>query len=458
MSCRSQNGGAAAAPTSLVDCLRYFLTPEVFRQAHQAAGRPKRSDVRWTLHPLLMVLVLSCWAASDKHEERFEAARAFYVSRIAPGRRRPGETFEGYLLALMRLPCFVLRAVACALRGRLAAVFRSVWQVDGFIPFGCDGTRLACPRTAELEQRLSQDDSSDTPPQVWVTAVVHLPLGLLWSWFIGKADASERQHLLRLLPTLPVGSMVITDAGYQGYELAAAMMAAAGVSFLMRVSSQTTLYLDPFATEQVDLPKWVDGEVYWWTKEARSKNLPPVRLRLLRVSSSTGKSEVWMVSNVLQQQKLSLESASRFYRMRWENEGFFRTYKRAMNKVKLSSRTVKLIHREVEGSLLAVQLLLAMGAWAVAKVDGDNKAVSSPAAVLREIRRELSMRSLRGRGRFVDRLRRAKRDRMPRKSSKVRRPWPKRKDHKPPKPPKLREMDHDIKTLLENYLRQLSNE
>ena len=68
------------------------------------------------------------------------------------------------------------------------------------------------------------------------------------------------------------------------------------------------------------------------------------------------------------------------------------------------------------------------------------------------------MRPLRGRGRFVDRLRRGKRDRKPRQSSKVRRPWPKRKDHKPPKSPKLRKMDHDLKALLDTYLRQLSNE
>jgi hypothetical protein len=285
--------------------------------------------------------------------------------------------------------------------------------------------------------------------------VVHLRLGLLWSWFIGKPDASERQHLRRLLPSLPAKALVITDAGYQGYELAAAM-AAAGVLLLMRLSSQTLLY---FRTDSAAVGPacWTDGQACWWPQEARRQGLPPLRVRLLRASSSTGKSEVWMASNVLAGQKLSLELASRFYRMRWENEGFFRTYKRALNKVKLSSRSVHLVHREAYGSLLAVQLLLAMGAWAVAVVDGDETALSSPAAVLREVRREIGMRPRRRRGLFVDRLRSGKRDRKPRKSSKVRRPWPKRKDHKPPKAPRLREMDHALKTSLDNYLPHLSN-
>ena len=83
----------------------------------------------------------------------------------------------------------------------------------------------------------------------------------------------------------------------------------------MRVSSQTTLYLDPDAQQQVELSKWTDCLVYWWTKQARADGQPPLRLRLMQVSSSTGKSQVWMVSNVLERNKLSLESASRFYRM-----------------------------------------------------------------------------------------------------------------------------------------------
>jgi hypothetical protein len=465
MSRQKSKRESSSTPTSFLDILRHFLTPEVFRQVHKVAPPPKRSDIRWTLQPLLLVLLLGCWAAGEP-EERFLSARAFYVCRLAPKRRRPGDTFEGYLLALARLPCRVLRALACALRGRLAGLFSQVWYVDGFVPFGCDGTRLACPRSAELERRLSQDSKStsqdsnstsqdtksDTPPQVWVTAIVHLRLGLLWSWIVGKPDASEREHLHRLLPTLPADSLIVTDAGYQGYELMAAIDKA-GVKALMRVSSQTLLHL---VEPNVDLSTFSDGLVWWWTQEAQNKGLPPLKVRLMRVKSTTGKSEVWMASNVLEESKLSLATAGKFYPMRWENEGFFRTYKRTLGKVKLQSRSVKLIHREVEGSLLAVQVLLAMGAWAVAVVGKNKQQQSSPARVLGEIRKEMSMKPVRRKGRFLDRLRRAVRDQKPRKSSKVRRPWPKRKEHKPPKPPKLRQMDHDFKSSLDNYLQHLN--
>lgn len=447
MSQKKPGGRIARPPFDFKGCLRHFLTAEVFGQAAAAAPAPKRADTRWQLRPLILVLLLACWSAGDSAEERFEAARAFYVYRIAPKRRRPGQSVEGFQMALTRLPGFVLRAFADALRRRLAVVFSSVWRVDGFVPIGCDGSRIACPRVAQLEERLAHDAKSDTPPQVWVTALVHLRLGLLWAWRLGKADANERQHLGQLLPTLPGDSLVITDAGYQGYELAAAP-GRCPASFLMRVSSQTLLHLGAVP----DAAAFSDSLVYWWTLEAQRQGLPPLELRLLRVPSSTGKSEVWMVTNVLDNGRLTREAAGRFYRMRWENEGFYRTYKRTLAKIKLSSRTVKTIHREVQGSLLAAQLLLAMGAWAVVVVANNRSAVSSPRGALRLIRAEIAGRPQRGGGRFLDRLGRAQRDQKPRTSNKAKRPWPKRKPHKPPTPPVLRLLSEELKLRIEQHL------
>jgi hypothetical protein len=455
---QTSKGGPCGPPTDFVGILRHFLSPLVFRQAHAAAPPPRRSDVRWALHPLLMVLVFSCWAASDRPDERFAAARAFFLAHFHDKRRLPGQTFEGFCLALARLPCSVLRAFAAALRLRLGRLLAPHWSVDGFIPFGCDGTRLACPRSEELEHYLGHDDKSDSPPQVWLTAVVHLRLGVLWSWVVGKSDASERDHLLKLLPTLPAAALVVTDAGYQGYELMAAM-SEAGVGALMRVSSQTLFYLagaEAGGEPAADLSAWSDGPVRWWPSAARKAGRPPLVVRLMRVSSSTGKSVVWMASNVPESSRLPLESAGRFYRMRWESEGFFRTYKRALGKVKLTSRTVRLIHREVEGSLLGVQLLLAMGAWAVATSGQAGEAACSPALVLGEVRYQMdgSPKKVARPGTFLGRLRRCVRDRKPRHSPKMRRVWLARKPHKPPKPPKIRETPDKVKALLAKHLRQ----
>ena len=64
--------------------------------------------------------------------------------------------------------------------------------VDGFEPMGCDGARIECPRIPELERGLRQAGKTDAAPNVWLTALVHLPTGLLWSWRLGPGIASEQ--------------------------------------------------------------------------------------------------------------------------------------------------------------------------------------------------------------------------------------------------------------------------
>jgi hypothetical protein len=231
----------AAAPQSLLECLGYFLTPQVCKQAQQAAGRR-----RWQTQPLVLVLLVMTWCAGESLPERFETARAFFVA-LHQRRRRPGKTVTGFEKALAKLPLRVLRAIADGVRQRLARVFAERFRVDGFIPLGCDGSRLACPRSAQLEQRLrgrakkrrrkkqaapagspgpkpgpGPDEGPKTAkadpraPQLWVTAVVHVGLGVLWSWHLGKGGADEHAHLRRLVPTLPRGALLVADAGYVG--------------------------------------------------------------------------------------------------------------------------------------------------------------------------------------------------------------------------------------------------
>jgi hypothetical protein len=473
-------GGIKAAPGTFVGCLRHFLTPALFRQAHAAHGRHKKHrDARWGLHALVVTLALFSLAAGDSQEERFEVARAFYVGALAPKRRRPGKTVEGFRAALARLPMYVLRLFAAGLRRALLDKLGPWLREGGFIPIGCDGSRLACPRTAELERCLgtcakkatkraaakraakraakkstrraaakkaAPKKAPDKDPQMWLTAMVHLGTGLPWSWRLGRSDASERDHLLRLLPTLPAGALLVTDAGFYGVDLARSILDS-GADFLMRVGSKNTLY-----AELVPAEGWSDGVVMLWTTRDQQAKKPPLFLRLIRIHEPRGKVDVWLLTNVMRP-RLSVEQASRFYRMRWENEGFFRTFKKTLKQVKLAGRTVKQLHREAEGALLAVQLLLAQGAVARAAL-GSKDVRCSPRGALLQVRREMrESHKRRGREGYRRRLGKAGReDRPGRRSSKVKRRWPNRYDHKPPRPPDLRTMTDDLIAKLHKVL------
>jgi Transposase DDE domain len=456
MSSKAKQAKQRRQENTFVGCLRKFLTPEVLKQAHKAHCRPHRDNL-WTIHPLLLTLLAFTWCAGDSQTERFETARAFTIA-LRPKRKRPGKTLSSYHKALARLPMPVLRAIAAALRTHFLGLFAGMLCVNGWLPFGCDGSRLECPRSDELEKRLGEAGKPDSAPTMWLTALVHLPSGLLWSWWLGKGTASERAHLVKLLLTLPAAALVVCDAGYTGYVLAATMMTMTSqVSFLIRVSSNVRLYAlenkELFDVDGKPLEQWREGEVYYWPLAEQRQNHPPLRVRLLCVRDAHRKVDVWLLTNVMDAKRLSLEMASKFYKMRWENEGFFRTYKRTLKKVKLSSRSVRLVHREVEGSLLAVQLLLAQGALGMLAVARSRSGVSSPRGVLREIRKEIEA-TLRGRARagFLKRLSEAKRERRNRTSNKQKRVWPRRKPHKQPGAPKLLPLSDELKALLHKIL------
>jgi len=300
---------------------------------------------------------------------------------------------------------------------------------------------------------------------------VHLRSGVLWAWRLGVGNIDERLHLQCLLPALPVGAMVVTDCGYQGYEMALAMR---GMAFLMRISSMAPVYtVDPSARPDAQASKaakasaqpldaalqqqWVDGEVWYWPLAIQNQEGEPLRLRLLRIRDAGRKNDVWLLTNIRDKEKLSVWEAGEIYKLRWGNEGFFRTYKQTLKKVKLSSRTVRLIHREAEGSMLAVQVLLAQGAQA-RSLFSQKEAASARGLVLAvraEIQEQLEKRK-RGRRGYQKRLAEAVNKQRKRTSRKDKRRWPSRADHAPPKPPIIRVLNDDQKALLEKVLQQAS--
>jgi hypothetical protein len=197
-------------PQSLIDHVRQFLTPLVWKQARQATSR-RRSVPRWDLQPLVLIMMAMTWTAGDSQSEKFETARGFYVA-CYHARKRPGTTLQGFQKALSRVPRRQFKALAAGVRQEIRARFAQRRLVDGFEPMGCDGSRIECPRTTELEARLRQAGKNDAAPTLWVTAFVHLSTGLLWSWQLGPGTADERMHLRRLLATLSPQALIVCDA------------------------------------------------------------------------------------------------------------------------------------------------------------------------------------------------------------------------------------------------------
>lgn len=426
---------------TLAAAIREFLTPEAFKQVRKQTSRRKLP--RWDIHPLIYVALLMTWCSGDSLPEQFEAARAAYVV-CCPSKKRPGKTSSGFEKALCRLPMPVLRCVAASLRREIFQKFGERMFYKGWIPLGCDGTTIDVPRTEELEQRLGEATKKGSGPKLYLSAVVHLTLGIPWCWRWGRGGkSSEREHLSHLVKHLPAAALLVADAGYMGYEVMRGLMNK-NVSFLIRMSSQATFNVEGGVDGQ-----FREGRVWYWPSSICDRTHPPLEGRLIRVRNRRYKHDVWLFTNV-PREKLTRKMAARFYRLRWENECFFRTYKRTLKTVKLRSRTLRMVHREAEASMLATQLLHCLGALAMpAGLTAGLPTMCSPRAILVLIRKALNGRRLLKK--FTASLATAIRERRKRKTAKEKREWPGRAKHTPPKPPKLRTLSDEHKLKLQTY-------
>jgi hypothetical protein len=132
----------------------------------------------------------------------------------------------------------------------------------------------------------------------------------------------------------------------------------------------------------------------------------------------------------------------------------FRTYKRTIKKLKLSNRTVALVHREAELSLLATQILLAHADLSLRPETNPAEPgpAVSPRKVLIEIRREIDVIAKPKVKCYHKRLANCHAETRKQTSAKATREWPRRKPHKPPKPPVVHTLSAEQKALLDQHL------
>jgi hypothetical protein len=393
------------------------------------------------------------YVGGDTEDERFVAAQAFYVATHQHN-RRPGKSLAGFHKALAKLPLPLLRLLPAAVRRWIGQRFFPHCRVHGFWLFGGDGSRLECPRSKELEQRLGEAGKPDSAPTVWLTALVLLPLGIPWAWWLGKGTGSEHRHVQRLLKTLPPQALLVLDAGFVSYALYRAIVQDTTRAFVVRMSSRAYLYTQEGKTPAT---RRRDQEVVYWPSDAQKAGQPPIQGRLIRVKNR--KSDVWLFTSVRSRTRLSAHDVATIYRWRWQNEGLFRFYKQTLAKYKLTGRTVTMVHREAEVSLLSLQVLLASNL----RIEREGgRLVLKPASVRCVLLAwrgviTLTLGSCLGPRQGVEYLRRVsavpEQGRRRRQSAKSRRAWPRRKPHKPPKAPHLRPMPPSVRALMDRMLR-----
>jgi hypothetical protein len=413
------------------------------RQLHRAMGAllphqglrllPENAKERWTPRYLAIMALLMACLGTDLLCDRFHTARCALVKMYLT-RRRPGYSYQGFAGALQRVGDALLGELVGHLRLKTRQVAPDRWLIDGWLVFGCDGSRFDKTRTTANKEAFGRGGRHKTGPQQFLTTLFHVGTGLPWCWRAGNADASERHQLREMLGELPPKALLLLDAGYTGYDLLREVMASRR-SFIVRVGA---------SVELLDRLGWYyrresNGMVYLWPKQAQQRENPPLTLRLVSVIDKKGR-QMHLLTSVLDRSKLTDAAVRKMYRLRWGVELLFRAIKQTMQLRKARSWTPQAAAQELHWGMMGVWMLGLLALQQQCQLRGSDDAPARPwsaAKVLRVIRRTIQGTLRRGPS-LARLLRAAIRDGYKRHASKKAIDWPHKKREKPPGHPKRR--------------------
>ncbi len=350
------------------DALKWLVDKAIFD------GLVFHGNTSWRPEDLVVQALIWNWSVASKLTDAFDDAvgkSQQIIGRVALS------TYQGFAGALQTwTPQFMPR-----LQIRLHELMEDIGgrhiRVGRWVPLAIDGSRATTPRTKSNEKafcakhygkgktakyrkkktkgmrRRKNEKAKPQPqsPQIWITLMWQIGLGVPWCWKLGPSNASERTHVLEMIESgdFLKNTLFVGDAGFVGYEFWK-LIIDQGHDFLVRVGANVRLLTDlGYHTEKrKDL-------VYCWPNAAMSKKLPPLVLRL--VKCKIGKKRVHMLTSVLDERQLNVKEIVRLYEQRWGVELEFRALKQTFERRVLRSRNSERALVEMEWSILAIAVI-----------------------------------------------------------------------------------------------------
>lgn len=383
------------------DALGWLVCKSIFD------GLAFHGNTSWRPEDLVVQALIWNWSAASKLTDAFDDAvgkSQQIIGRVALS------TYQGFAGALQTwTPRFMPR-----LQSRLHELMEDIGgrhvRTGRWLPLAIDGSRATTPRTKSNEKafcaknygksktakyrkkktkgmRRRKNTKTKTQPQgpqIWITLMWQIGLGVPWCWKLGPSNASERAHVTEMIKSgdFLKNTLFVGDAGFVGYEFWKLIMDQEH-DFLVRVGANVRLLTDlGYHTEKKkDL-------VYCWPNTAMSKKLPPLVLRL--VKCKIGKKRVYMLTSVLDERQLSVKEIVRLYEQRWGIELEFRALKQTFERRVLRSRNSERALVEMEWSILAMAVIELFALKEQLASPKADPAKLSFAQSLRAVRRSLS--------------------------------------------------------------------
>jgi hypothetical protein len=355
-------------------------------------------NVKWEAKFVIILAVLTAWGDQSRLTDSFAEASKLSMNLYGIVAIH---TYQGLMRALVSYTGQLLPTVWLRLQGLIEKAAPDHFRIGPWLALAVDGSRFTTPRTISNEQAFAAKDfgkggrgkrrtkwknrkrrskklCQPVKPQIWLTLVWHMGSKLPWCWKTGPSTSSERQHLIDMIGSIafPTNTLFCGDAGFTGYEFWKAILDS-GNHFLVRVGGNIRLL------KNLGHCRSGDGIVFLWPDAAARKCQPPIVLRLIEVRSEKG--TMYLVTSVLNRQKLSDAQFRRLYPLRWGVELQFRAMKQTFGLGKLRSRNSDHALAELDWSIIALTMvqLLALKEQSQLDIPPENSSVGEALRAIR---------------------------------------------------------------------------
>lgn len=294
----------------------------------------------------------------------------------------------------------------------------------GMSVFAFDGSKYDLPATAEIRNAFDPKSGLQYPgkghyPQCLVTTAYDVFRRIAIARTVVPTNSSERDEVKHILKYIPLGSVLLFDRGYPGYELIRHLVRRFRGYFVFRCPAQSTF---PAVQAFIESGKeedeiCIDPSSNYLSKipKKERKDLEALKLRVIKLVSPDGIVSV-LLTNLHDKKQFPAQEITFLYFRRWEVEGYYRDEKvvleietfhgKSYNSVlqelfavmimSVIARALMVLSQTLAGDMRESQfknsiMTLASDA-AVLAADDPEKAVSVFQDILQEIRRVIYYR------------------------------------------------------------------
>lgn len=221
---------------------------------------------------------------------------------------------------------------------------QNLWQ--GHLTRIVDGSWITLPHTKEIlkefPQNMKNNKYLEHYPQALLVTATNLLTGQVSCASVGSSRSSEKSPLLEMIKKFEKGDLTVLDRGYFSFEVLRAFKEAQQY-FVMRVKSNL------LASRQL-LESGKSSLIY---------DMNGVKVRIIKsnIKSINDNEPLFIITNLLNEEKYSDKALIELYKQRWNIETTYHRVKALLKLENFHARSINGIYQEIYANLLVISMV-----------------------------------------------------------------------------------------------------